>query len=295
MKRLLVAVLVVMHSTSIAQINRFFDSTIFQASQRLAEVKDFKLLEISGLAASVNNPGYLWAHNDSGKKSEVYLVDDSLKILLTVSLPVIMNRDWEDIAVGPGPDPKKNYIYIGDIGDNLGIFKIKFIYRIEEPTLPKDGTKVVEVTRIARISFTVPGVPKDFETMFFDPNSKDLYVVSKREKPCHVYVLPYPQSENDTLKLSELAALQLTQLTGGSLSPDGKELLLKNYRRVFYWNNTNSKPLAELLKEEPKIIPYREESQGEAIAWARDGSGFYTVSEKIPGKRSFLFFYKKRK
>ena len=28
------------------------------------------------------------------------------------------NCDWEDIAVGPGPDPQKTYIYIGDIGGN---------------------------------------------------------------------------------------------------------------------------------------------------------------------------------
>src|SRR5688572_25448684 len=157
MKRLTVALLLLIHVTSVAQINRFFDSTLFSPRQRLAEVKDFKLLEISGLAASINNPGYLWAHNDSGKKPEVYLVDDSLKILLTCDLRVIMNRDWEDIAVGPGPDPNKNYIYLGDIGDNLGLFKVKFIYRFEEPTLPKNGSTVVEVTKITRISFTVPG------------------------------------------------------------------------------------------------------------------------------------------
>src|SRR5690242_5307485 len=126
MKRSIVVLLVVIQSAAaVAQINRFFDSTLFLPCQRLAEVKDFNLLEISGLATSINNPGYLWAHNDSGKKSEVYLVDDSLQILLTVKLPVIMNRDWEDIAVGPGPDPNKNYIYIGDIGDNLAIFKVK--------------------------------------------------------------------------------------------------------------------------------------------------------------------------
>ena len=27
-------------------------------------------------------------------------------------------RDWEDIAVGPGPEPNVDYLYVGAIGDN---------------------------------------------------------------------------------------------------------------------------------------------------------------------------------
>jgi len=295
MKRLPLLVLLFINLIATAQINRFYDSSLFSTPVRLGEIKNNDLLEISGLAASYNNPGFLWAHNDSGRKPELYLVNDSLEILLVCDLRVIMNRDWEDIAVGPGPDPTKNYIYIAETGDNVGIFKIKFIYRIEEPTLPKDGSKVVQITNIARLSFTTPGKPKDFETMFLDGTTKDLYVVSKREKPAKIYTLPYPQSEHDTLALTEVASLELTQMVGGDLYSDGKELLLKNYRRIFYWKNEGSKPIPELLKEVPKIIPYAEEPQGESIAWTRDGSGFYTISEKIPGKKSYLYFYPRKK
>jgi len=42
-------------------------------------------------------------------------------------------------------------------------------------------------------------------------------------------------------------------------------------------------------------VPYEEEPQGEALTWTKDGSGFYTLSEKSKGKESFLYFYSLKK
>ena len=42
-------------------------------------------------------------------------------------------RDWEDIAIGPGPDPNQHYLYIGDIGDNRGEYREIVVYRVPEP------------------------------------------------------------------------------------------------------------------------------------------------------------------
>jgi hypothetical protein len=36
------------------------------------------------------------------------------------------------------------------------------------------------------------------------------------------------------------------------------------------------------------------ERQGEAIAFARDGSGFYTLSESVPEERAWVVFYKRK-
>ena len=71
----------------------------------LSEMKDKKLKEVSGVASSVSNKGLLWAHNDSGNSPEVYLLNEKLEVVATCNLDGIENRDWEDIAVGPGPDP----------------------------------------------------------------------------------------------------------------------------------------------------------------------------------------------
>jgi hypothetical protein len=89
--------------------------------------------------------------------------------------------------------------------------------------------------------------------------------------------------------------LPFTQIVGGDVSPDGKKLLIKNYEHVYYWVNEKYKPLKELIRETHFEVPYEVEPQGEAIGWARDHSGFFTISEKNIGKDTYLYFYKSRK
>ena len=107
----------------------------FLPGVKLAELNNKELKEISGIAASVNNPKLLWAHNDSGNGADIFLLDDHLDIKLTCTLAGVENRDWEDIAVGPGPDASKSYVYVADIGDNEAQYQYKYIYRFEEPVL----------------------------------------------------------------------------------------------------------------------------------------------------------------
>jgi hypothetical protein len=273
----------------------------FRDGKKLAEVKSGKLEEVSGLAASVNNPGLLWVHNDSGNDAEIFLIDSKVDIQQTYVLAGIDNRDWEDIVVGPGPDSAKQYIYIAEIGDNEAIYQWKNIYRFEEPSWTvKGGRKSKDpediiITEFDTITFQLPGERKDTEALIIDPSTRDLFIFSKREEPVYIYQLPFPQETRDTTTAIELGLVRLTQIVAGDISADGNEILLKNYNHIYYWKNSSNKPLAELLQEEPLEIPYDVEPQGESIGWARDGSGFFTISEKNKGKKSFLYFYKREK
>jgi len=270
------------------------DSDAFKSGKKLGEMKDAKLEEASGLAMSRVNAGHLWTHNDSFNDPDIFLIDKDLKVKLTCRLAGISNRDWEDIAVGPGPEAGKSYIYLGEIGDNLGQYPIKIIYRFEEPVLTGDVKKLT-ITRFDTIAFQLPGMrTKDTETLMIDPVSKDLYVVSKREEPVHVYELKYPYPVRDTLTAQDIATIPTTMVVAGGFSADGKEALLKNYKNIYYWRNDAARPWAEVFKEKPMILPYDEEPQGESIAWDEDGSGFYTLSEKKKGKKSFLYFYARK-
>lgn len=266
----------------------------FDKGSHLAELTDEKLEEASGLASSITNPGYLWTHNDSNNGAMVFLIDKKLNIKMTCELRGVKNRDWEDIAVGPGPDPSKHYLYVGDIGDNMAVYRYKYIYRFEEPTL-KEGVEKMVIEKFDTITFKLSDMEKDTEALLINPTNKNLYVVSKREEPVTVYELPYPYSTKDTITATAKAILPLTQITAGDFSPDGKEILLKNYQNVYYWNDDGNKSFSEILRQKPKILPYEEESQGEAITFARDGSGYYTLSEKVSGEKTFLTFYKRKK
>ena len=57
------------------------------------------------------------------------------------------NYDWEDIAVGPGPEEGKSYIYVGDIGGNIPQPGYA-IYRVEEPDVLEDGE--LEIQSVVR-------------------------------------------------------------------------------------------------------------------------------------------------
>lgn len=269
------------------------DSNIFLKAQELAEVTNKKLEEVSGLAASINNPGMLWAHNDSGNSSEVFLIDQQLNIKLTCRLKGAVNRDWEDIAVGPGPVDGKNYIYVGEIGDNLGIFQFKNIYRFEEPEY-KAGTSAITITKFDTITFQLPDAIKDTEALLINPADKNLYVISKREEPVYLYEIKYPYSTKDSLTATRVMPLPYSQIVAADFSPDGKEVIIKNYKNVYFWK-VGKQAIAEALKERPYIVEYKKEPQGEAIAFARDGSGFFTISEKIKGEKCFLYFYPRKR
>src|SRR5690349_23896588 len=84
----------------------------------LATIKDNSITESSGLVASRTSPGAYWTHNDSGDGPFIYAIDTRGQSLGTFRVIGATNRDWEDIASGPGPQANRWYLYIGDIGDN---------------------------------------------------------------------------------------------------------------------------------------------------------------------------------
>src|ERR1700709_1740863 len=93
--------------------------------------------EISGIAASTIHDGVYYVHNDSGDTSRFFAItpDGEIKSViyykadLKVGLGV---HDCDDIAVGPGPERGKSYVYIGDIGDSDALRPYITVYRMEE-------------------------------------------------------------------------------------------------------------------------------------------------------------------
>jgi hypothetical protein len=268
-------------------------TTEFAVGERVAELTDERLDEASGLVASRSNPGQLWILNDGGNEAELYLVDKDLRVNLTVRLHDVVNRDWEDIAIGAGPDPAKTYIYVGDIGDNLGVFSHKHIYRFPEPKLGNEES--ITISDFDKITFDLEdNGMKDFESLLIDPKSKKLYIISKREFPASVYELPYTASANDTITASKVLTLPMISLVAADCFEKNGDILMKNYTNVYYWKNKDNLDVVSLLKLTPQGIPYESEPQGESIGWAADGSGFFTLSEKPEGQSSYLYFYSRK-
>ncbi|MCW8849578.1 MAG: hypothetical protein OQJ81_06315, partial [Melioribacteraceae bacterium] len=84
-----------------AQIN--IDPPNFGPRMTLGTIENDDIDEASGIASSYKNMGILWTHNDAGGENRIFAIDSNGISRGTYYLNGIENRDWEDIAVGPGP------------------------------------------------------------------------------------------------------------------------------------------------------------------------------------------------
>lgn len=284
MIRLWIAGLGVLTACSVNKISDKFSS----AEER--GIVDRKLEEASGLVASAAHPGYFWTHNDSGNSAELFLIDSTAGIAATMPLGNVANRDWEDITLGPGPDPDKTYVYVGDIGDNKAQYPYKIIYRMEEPASIENK----RIDNFDTLFIQLPDGPRDSEALMIDPISSNMFIVSKREDSVRLYQFSNTWKSGDTLTAEFKIKMPYNLTVAVDISADGSEVLLKNYDHIYYWKRQGSEPIADLLKRSPLELKYTPEKQGESIAWNRDGSGYYTLSEAGKEKRASLLFYKRK-
>ncbi len=271
------------------KVNDF--SSLFSFGRTTGTLNNKDINEASGLDASSVNSGKFWTHNDSGGTPELFLIDANGRYIASAILEGVKNRDWEEITIGPGPDPTKSYIYIGEIGDNESVHPYKYIYRFEEPVLEK-GRNVI-IHSFDRLQFNLSDGIRDAEAFFIDQHTKDLYIFSKREKQIKLYLLPFPQRTDTASIANAIATLSLTQLVAADYNAATGEVLLKNYDSIYYWKKEANESISELLTKKATVLAYKREPQGESICFSPQGDGYYTVTEEVKGKKPELIFYKR--
>ncbi len=245
------------------------------ASKPVRTIANPVLEEMSGMAFSRTYPKHFYTHTDSGGEAAVYVLDSEGNELGKIRLEGVENRDWEDIAVGPGPGGKP-YVYVAEIGDNAAIHRSVQIFRFPEPDrISKDGAVKPEV-----LTFTYPNGAMDAESLMVDPISGDLFVVSKRDKQNTLFRLKSSDFGENGVVAEELLKLPFTSAVAADISGDGGQILVKNYFKVYHWVRMSGESVAQALARPPKELPYVPEPQGEAIGFGPDGKVYYTVSEK---------------
>jgi hypothetical protein len=268
---------------------------------QICRLSDPDITEISGIAMSRSLPNTLWGHQDSGSDPVFYGIDLSTgnvhsRILLQ-NAPAI---DWEDMTIAPSGTGTYD-LYFGDIGDNganrnTGID----IIRIKEPLTLGNDTFVNADYKVKRVVY--PGTiflrEEDAESMFADPASGDLYIIQKLNPgPGKLFMLPAAEFNSPgTFTLIPYGEINapLVKPTSADISPDGKYIIVRNSSNggtiawLFVRDLMAGQTIESALKGNPIRVDLESESQGEAIAWAADGSGFYSLSE---GQNSPVRFY----
>jgi hypothetical protein len=90
------------------------------------------------------------------------------------------------------------------------------------------------------------------------------------------------------LELSDPSHPDPGLVTGGDISVDGRWILLRTDDTAYVWRRDLGQSVTSAFDRTPCRAPLRKERQGEAIAWAASGMGFFTVSE---GKREPIYYY----
>lgn len=245
--------------------------------------------EASGIADSQAMDGYLWVEEDSGNPSQLNLLSHAGKLIGRLPVPGVMNRDWEDMAIGPGPQSGVSYLYVADIGDNAGGNAENYIYRLAEPT-----SLTAMVSSVDRIAFRYADGPHDAETLLLDPLTRDLWIVTKAADKARLYQLAYPQNTAVVSTATFRGEVPLSLVTSGSISPDGTNIVLKTYVGIAYWRRAYNEGLdAVLTTRQPRSLSYLIEPQGEAIGFDKGGNGFFTLSERGNAASVTLNYYKR--
>jgi len=237
--------------------------------------------EVSGIADSHLHPGFLWAQEDSGNPPQIYLIDHNGVVSKKVYLHGITNRDWEDMCISNG------MIYLAETGDNNAVYTSSKFYRFPEP-----ATGVDTIYNIETISFTYPDHPHDAEAFLTDYTTGDIYIITKRDIPSKIFRLT--PSTGSTTAVVAAGELPFSGVVSAAISKDGKEILIKTYTSVYSFPRKNDESISDALHHPPKKIGYIPEPQGEAICFADDNSGFFTLSEQSWSTSVNLNFYHRK-
>jgi hypothetical protein len=234
-------------------------------------VRSPELAELSGITASRSRPGTFWVVNDSGGGPRVYAIAASGRLRQAVRVTGAPAVDWEDVALGPGPIPGRDYLYVADIGDNDARRRRIELARIPEPA---PGRRTARATRIV---LRYPDGAHDAEALVVDPRRGTIVVVTKSIGGARVYEAP----AGGGLLRRAGSVSTLAPVTGAGVSPGGDVVALRTYLSVLVWRRPPGTSLAAAFTGRACTAPSPPERQGEAVAVAANGRRLVTVGEGV--------------
>ncbi|MFV0135212.1 WD40 repeat domain-containing protein [Streptomyces sp. HMX87] len=241
-------------------------------------IRDPRITESSGLAASRLHPGVYWTHNDSDDGPYLYAVDGaSGETVARITLSGVGTpRDVEAISIGPG-----NRIFVGDIGDNFGgRWPYVWIYELPEPEELRDRT-----VRATQYVVKYADGARDAESLVVHPKTGRVYIIDKQEDGGHLYEGPAELSASGDNVFRRTAAVDLWA-TDAALSPDGEQLAVRGYLGgIWYaWNGGRIERKGRLdvpLQGQGESVTYT--ADGTRLLFGSEGTGSPVQAEDAPG------------
>lgn len=241
--------------------------------EHIASVRHKSLVEASALLESRKHVGVYWTLNDSGNGPQLFAIDRTGALRGEFQVKGAINIDWEALATDDAGS-----LYIGDVGNNGGVLKARWVYQVKEPdALPANPGQrpLPELAVVHTYSCSFPDRPFDCEAMVFHEGS--LYLWSKVDSKPFLYRLPLDQP-GKSVPLVVVCALprELRVITDAALSADGKRLALLSYDFVATMELQPGEPLAKLEGKQPTIRRFKS-MLVEGCGW--DGEDLLLITE----------------
>jgi hypothetical protein len=271
------------------------------AAQRVPEMtalmRDGRLGEISGMAASPSTPGRFWVHNDSGAPADVFAIGLEGRVQAQLRVTGVKPIDWEDMAtfVLDG----KSWLLLADTGDNGGVRKSVELVIVEEPTFTTEAQEhVLKSPPAWRIAFRYADEPHDVEAVGVDMTSETILLLTKRTTPLQIWSLPLRPGGGKETVATRLGTLQPAadvlptvdferrlmpaRPTALSISRDARRAAVLTYNAAWIYDRRPGEDWSATFARTPRSFPIALLAQAEAIAFGADNDTVYVTGERWP-------------
>ena len=239
-----------------------------------------ELNEISGITKDGN---IFWAISDA-KKSTIYKLDLSGNIIQEIQISNVRLKDAEAIT------SDKNYLYVGDIGDNDGNRTNRSIIKILKTSI---GNKSATTIKGELINFSFPDRNEskkkknnnhDCEAMLFFKDSLYLFTKRREDQKSELFVLPVTPGNHAARSISIFKTNGL--ITDAALNEKETEIALIGYDEghampfILVFNSFSGNDFFSGINKRYEITNEKKLNwQIEGITYNGD-DGFYFCSEK---------------
>jgi len=245
----------------------------YASGQAVATLEDVQLDELSGLARASQAQHY-WAHNDSGDRARLFLVNESGQVQRVTVSPgehELLVQDWEDISNARCMDGSAGCLLIADFGDNLKRRPyVQFIL-----VRPNSENNALQVEQVFNITYP-NSESMDAEGLIVWGD--DAFIFSKEVGISRVFRFDLNGPEQQESEL--VGDVPLPLVTAADISPDGQRIMVRGYVYIREFNVLNG-DIVSALSTEPKSIRMTSEQQGEAVSYRAGEDGFLTIGESV--------------
>ena len=212
--------------------------TFFVSSFAFAQVSfslPKELSEISGLEKL--NDSTLLAINDGGNDPDIFLLNLNGQIIRKIRVSNASNIDWEALAID------ENYLYIGDIGNNMNQREDLCIYRIKRGEIM--NAKALSAEKMAFRYREQTSFPPIDQERYFDAEAMTIFegqiwlFTKNSTKPfdgiSYIYAFQFESNKNKELQKTAQLKLNKTSYLKDAITSactQGQSIILTTYNRM---------------------------------------------------------------